>query len=1269
MPSELKGKVVYRLRLHQVSSEISSSRKRTRLNQEDERTQKLPEETQPTVEPWESSGLFFIPSKASSYKEYLLSLPQDLLRQACSAALFGQDVVLSHYSVIPLSASDVALLEVHGNGLQTKQMPSIYSQQESNEEESLTLAEFRRKERAEAEEMNTVQKKKRYNIIATIDAISPIIAMDPSDPFALIELYDKDTEGNSCVVVLNGAQALTCHSALFPGESVLFRGLIRKPWPVPNIFQGKPAYRFLSKRIPSWVFVSKVPCCVSWSRALVSRPSPLPPTPVPLVSFEGKIVRVETTSIRKGKDTLKAIHWLDLISCGEEEMVSYRLFLTHFPMPTTLQLSLRFDATIRAVNVHQLCNPLQPLDTTETVLFCGACLRSTISILRTAAEEGQSIRKHGQESSNYESCELQANPIHFGQSSTVGTTISLTEIVPYGFLNITRSYSDSIYYDHLGNWLDDNFLGTSVCGMIDLPSADDLICVLNRKMASEEQLEPPTLPPDTKLTPRRKKPTRNPYAEFFDHASGDLVSDGHFMEACGCRLSREERQIKFRPIFFGLLEIRTTGLKLLAAKLSNFISAQPRSGLSSGWTGSIHLQQNEFLAEMKTSSRAERDDAIASSAFTGGHVVEANNDQSPLSLSDKNCRLPVAFSTRKATNPGTFIVCSIERVVISCLCILVPNPSDQANDIKTPAQEASLPPIATASFNQGRGLLGGCALLRVHNHIFVASVHLLSKGPIESILRGSGDKCESLDLGKQKGVLSIKHCLESPLSLPSCTDLELEGLLIRTRFKHARVQSNGFSNCCVLTISHKSELSGVPCMQEIDLKIGVPCDKSQLDSFKRALTSMLSTGMAFSEDQHVLGACWWSMADSGRFSALTSGGWDECLVGNAMNTCVQVSFPSRAVSIGDRGYLRFACKLEDIEATHYDYSSGSDSVCLENESDFIYIGYAKFIDGMLSRRPTRLSSSQSLRVVGERIAAPLGGVPNCKLSEIFSLVCHVLCDKNAAILSPSLVRRLSGAHFLGVAFCQVQCICGRCFNPLVYRSPVNSGLGRRKNEAQADEVSFWHLPRPVRPVTSSKSSSTKDCKVGEVTEHARKSNLRCPNACPVESFEVKWECSGVLDDGTGQAKLYSERDVALTLLGMTSKFVEYIEQGVWFAEGGTIRYNKSIPPSQKLQNQVQEALNLAQNRKQDPLLFLPPAARAEYLLQHHCRSSKAPRRKLDYFVRCKPLADNISHLNHTMVETFIPEIGQNHIPNGEAPTYSLPPLKLQLVDCSTPSFS
>ena len=50
----------------------------------------------------------------------------------------------------------------------------------------------------------------------------------------------------------------------------------------------------------------------------------------------------------------------------------------------------------------------------------------------------------------------------------------------------------------------------------------------------------------------------------------------------------------------------------------------------------------------------------------------------------------------------------------------------------------------------------------------------------------------------------------------------------------------------------------------------------------------------------------------------------------------------------------------------------------------------------------------------------------------------------------------------------------------------------------------------------------------------------CPNGCSRSHATVKWEVSATIDDGTGQAKLYADRDAALLVLGndLDSRTVE-----------------------------------------------------------------------------------------------------------------------------------
>lgn len=115
-----------------------------------------------------------------------------------------------------------------------------------------------------------------------------------------------------------------------------------------------------------------------------------------------------------------------------------------------------------------------------------------------------------------------------------------------------------------------------------------------------------------------------------------------------------------------------------------------------------------------------------------------------------------------------------------------------------------------------------------------------------------------------------------------------------------------------------------------------------------------------------------------------------------------------------------------------------------------------------------------------------------------------------------------------------------------------------------------------------------------------------------------------------------------------------------------------MPPPEFLRAKVMDAFLQNRRRKlKNPLSLLEPGIRAEYLLHHHCRSSKEPRRPLEYFVRCKPLSDQIPHLHHTMVESSVLTRSINRsqeyaLGTQEVATYSLPQLKLALVDCGIP---
>ena len=90
---------------------------------------------------------------------------------------------------------------------------------------------------------------------------------------------------------------------------------------------------------------------------------------------------------------------------------------------------------------------------------------------------------------------------------------------------------------------------------------------------------------------------------------------------------------------------------------------------------------------------------------------------------------------------------------------------------------------------------------------------------------------------------------------------------------------------------------------------------------------------------------------------------------------------------------------------------------------------------------------------------------------------------------------------------------------------------------------------------------------------------------------------------------------------------------------------------------------------QDVLRLLTPEAKGEYTLQRYCRFSKNPMRCVDVVCRCKPMSDKAAgELNRTDVEvtTARCEDGQAAV-SADTITYTLPPLKVNLVDLFTVS--
>ncbi len=1250
--SSLKGKIAFRLILDELSIEIAASRKRKSREGSNEECSSSDA----------ISGFLFLQegSTFSNPHSYcLLSVPHVLLQKACEAAAYDLPVVVTRYAFVELSGQmqqfPMTMLEIFIDGFHLLKEPA---QSILTRNDFWTLSQFGRKELVDSAEMQTTRQMDTYNIIATVDAISPIIPLDPNDPFCLVELYDEDYPSKSCVLVLNGLHALLWQPAIHPGDTLLLEGLQRKLWLVPKALAAKPSFQHFTDRIPSFVFVFCKASNVFWSRDTVDTSflycdSTFPPTPLPLVCIEGIVLRVERKCRKQDKNKIRTVQWIDLKSdTGQEDHPIIRLFVAHFPMPTNLQLSLQSGATIRAVNVH----PIEGYSHLQNGLQSfGACLRSTVTLVRPSSEN----QKHLVENTRPPHNENENFQTQQEKAGVPEEDYSIVGVVPYRLGKIKTSYREMILLRHVRRWLDEWFDNNESANATPLPSHDDIMVFL-RSITEKKNIH-------IALQGGKSGGTRNPFSEFFDHAFDADIATERNNSSCGCNCTQEETQPSEIPLLVSLNEVRMAGLRVLGQRFADLVNHQQ---VSKGWSGSIHLSAKELTSEL-----FGKGNCVVYHVAIGGFVSETSKDGEVLAMSDKICQLGVRILEPLSIIKGDFIVGRIESVVVSCLCLLLQK-DDAMSSLNTLTGNAinvqSLPPLSNTTNN---ALVGSGALIQLGNFVLVASVQLICTEP--KIL---GQKCmgeRQITTPQQQGCrCTIETCLSTPRDWEGSSEI-LNGALIRSRLRLVRANSQGLSNCLVLTLSGFTKAgddSMSPChLQTIELKVSVPHNASKTIVFKRILKEILSEKVGVLDDECTLGVSWWTIAESYQASPIVAGGWDEYYGGTQdICTVVILSFSSKSLTTAKRGYVRWSCILDSLVATFVNMRHDSCKVPSQIIPTFNFIGTGKFWNGMLSRRPLRRSviSLKSGRVLGELQYASSCGISTWTLSDIFMVVCKTIRNGDPCTLSPSLVRRITGANFLGIAYCSAECKCTRCFESLVDTMPEEK-MNERDAINDVWEQSFWHLPAPGSLAFlngQEKANHSENSRPSRFSFDIEKSSLRCPNNCALDQYTVHWECSGILDDGTGQAKMYADREVALALLSFPESTIYEIEKGLWESRSGCICFTKSIPPTSELRERVKLAMSKAMQTGTNALKFLPPTVRAEYLMYHHCRTSAQASRKLDYFVRCKPLSDDVSYLNHTGVESFETSTAGRKLRSWtEVSTYSLPPLKLQLVDFSVPN--
>ncbi len=1149
--------------------------------------------------------------------EYLLSFPIRCYHNALRAWQQSLVVHLEKFTLVPISTTTRFdhLIEVHEDGLI---VPAIRNQARDarlDKDNAWTLAQISLKEALDIHLQRQVQnyrsykdsQSRKYSFRATIQAVTPIFTLDPSDPFCLLQVED---EGYRSVLVLQ-KEALACSTLLIPGDTCYFCDVTRIAWKVTDEL-NQERFAHLKANVPTHVFVAHNRDQI----AILNSPQRSEVSP----SLTGCITRVHSVHSQNSYPGSVSIQYIDLIT---EDGTDCRLYLEYFPMSSTLQLSLRSGITIMATNIHELGQG-----------HFAACSRSSIHV--------QSMRPD----------------LPFWNSSE----LAVDRFTPFAYTRIRKSCYDTALSTLLSEFLDG-------FDRIDAPSVRHWArSWLQHHGVISSSATPP--------------PRRNVYAEFFDHQDEAVDVDDDGAERSGCHLSRDLQRAPKLPFLIQLNDIRNEAIRVLQDRLDRYIA---NNRVRVGWSASFTLGAEDLNVNLNPRK------CLNAAIYSGGAVVSASgpvhtNDASMLllSISNGNTVLPIVVESNADVSPHTHALFGLESITTSVLCLGASPRGD--NDVRS---EGGADVCILPVFGGDSRFHGPCVLIRVTNQnwIFIASFHIEAKTLLQISTDESPIETEAAETRPCRAPVHLGDvALPTFDTSPNTSDRMCVSLLARKQFAFMRLKKGSYGGI-TLTLAHmplrKASMDEVnnlsdPCgvsLQSIDCRPFLPLDEvatRQMEAFF-SCSSIAATGVL--SEQIATALAFWKIASSETQCCLLHGGLDELRSGastfcHSRNITVLVPL-NNFQRDPKRGYLRIRSNFNDIVAFPVG-SAKRFARSVDENGLFEYIGGGKMIAGMLGRHRNRNQYGDI--AIGELTSTIWSqrddGVPTCSIGEMFRSLCLDLQSRTCTHLAPSLTRRVVGT-FLGVSFCRAIAECSECYSQLVKsKHKAKQKAVTRKNVRSSTKVSFWNraLPPSTDSIseTNSEIQSTDTISMSDKVERPEppdkvddlKNLMICPKRCGGQ-IAIKWECSGTLDDSTGQAKLYAERDAALLLLGLTKQYVSMIEEGAWMEPNGIV-FSKAMAPNPSITHAISRAKYRAKESRRggkisenDVLQHMEPFARAEYLLQRHCRFSPEPSRDLIYYVLCKPMGDNNLHLKHTIVD---------QVSGQSVPTYTLPPLKLVLVD-------
>ncbi len=1165
-----------------------------------------------------------------------ITASQSMLKTLCDASRFNLKVEIHSYSVRYLNDNDktkAKVIELHLNGLNFYN-DILESARESDSDTSAfqiqkgganfkSLSQIQEVEQ-KMKSVRSIEKKqsngkgstKYFDIVGKVDAISPIIAVDPSDPFALIEIYDADAPAISAVIILRGENALCCHPAIAPGHILSFTKIKRSKWHIPKNFKKSNIPRRLHHRAPSHIFVVEDATSFHWGQcndipqqkiSISCTPKisfELPTTISSLHSIQGRVTFVNYSKFKKIDKSTSEVTTTNVIhhviierhnKQGADRIC--KIYLLHFPQSPDLYFNLNVGSIVCAMNVHliQKANKLENIKSNLVVPYIhdsyGACLRSTVTVIALVSDKYL----------------IQEYDDHFGEYNRKRANFmsSCRNALPqspscrqfYIFHNIKTSYAD---YEWIAT--------TRLTSFQKLKCMDTVNCVLElflsaigKNCFNEQQ--------------------RDPYKEWFDHACDRNCSKSEdTTEVSSCCFLNNCRSY---PTVENVFQIRNSCIERMYEHLSKHPkvigSAQV---LDNGWTTSIVLDADKFR---KTGGSKEN-----RGIFIGGIVTQcSHNRQVPCQMEDEVCQVPIipifdCHDQTEHTNRakvGDFCIIQLRYAVISCFYI------GKTSHISNEDCALKTVPLLPLDSSNREIKVGPCQITSINGHCFLLGIqfhYLLQSGVYIS---QSTYPVLSEAIVDSRAILPITkfiHHIQNPLHSSIQLNCKFLARFVRLYWNKRKIRNNcheGFNMISSYLPTKQTIKDGLLNIQNIRVKLKIILNPLSSIELNNKLTTLPKLP---SHHIHTASA-WRQLAENHQYCLLTHNEPSE----NFQSCNIEVSLGKEALihAQHDSYCTMNMITLRVRQACSKNYQMPS----LNNEK------IRRYLPGDLMPSAYRLKIAHG--VDGE-LRLPIhsfNGVPTMTIS---SLNHRLVQDKIFYQSSSGLVFRIQNVQIAAVRFCSVRIQCTKCFKFLTKDKKSFS----QENGGAIGENHFWNEPlrnnRPQRPIVQNDSGTKWNNPA-----------LICPSGCTKNFAEPKWELSSFIDDGTGLAKVYAERGVAIALFG-SGIDVDLIEEAAGYSEIGVMFQNDKPTVSRKHLNKL---------RRNTVKQKLSIQERASIELNYH---AKHLQRKVDVICRVKyPTKENNS-LNHSDISTIIALGRAGRVISSRSETNAFPLLELKLEDCS-----